>query len=207
MAAIQTKIINKIQKQGRGKVFTTKDFLDVGTRDAVDQALSRLARKGLVRRLGRGLYYNPRINKALGIELAPDTSEIADALGRQTGSRVIPSGAVAANWLGLTTQVPAKDVFLTDGRSRQVKIGNRLVTIKHVVPKDLPVGSPRSAMVFQALRYLGQEAVDKKVISHLKQKLSAKDKQELQKEVPYTTDWLAAAVQQIVMKDESMIHG
>src|SRR5262245_61576495 len=147
MVPIQTKILDIIRRRGRGKVFTSKDFLDLGTREAVDQALSRLARAGQIRRLGRGLYHCPRVNNALGMELAPDADEVARALARKTRSRIVPSGAVAANALGLSTQVPARPVYLTDGRTRQVRIGNTVFTVRHAAPKDLPLGSPLSAMV------------------------------------------------------------
>src|SRR5271170_4939679 len=160
MSTIQDDILDRIRKEGRGKVFTPKDFLDLGSRDAADQSLSRLVKGGEIQRLGRGLYHYPRMNERLGIPLGPDLDEIADALARQTESRVVPSGAVAANRLGLSTQVPAKPVYLSDGRTRQMRIGNMMFQIRHAAPKELPAGSPTSAMVFQALRHLGQAAVD-----------------------------------------------
>src|SRR5262245_37583749 len=129
-ATIPDKIIDRLRRQGRGTVFTPKDFLAIGSRDAVDQALSRLAKAETVQRLGRGLYYYPKMNKRLGIAIPPDVDEIADAFARQTGSRIAPSGATAANSLGLTTQVPAKPVYLTDGRSRQLRIGRYVVVVK-----------------------------------------------------------------------------
>ena len=122
MSTIQDTILDRIRGQGRGKVFTPKDFLDLGSRDAADKSLSRLAKADEIQRLGRGLYHYPRMNERLGIPLGPDFDEIAEALARQTGSKVVPSGAVAANRLGLSTQVPAKPVYLTDGRTREVRI-------------------------------------------------------------------------------------
>ena len=106
--SMQDKIVERLRRQGQGKVFTPKDFLDLGSRESVDQALSRLAKAETVQRLGRGLYCYPKINKRLGIIISPDVDEIASALARQTGSRIAPSGAMAANRLGLSTQVPAK---------------------------------------------------------------------------------------------------
>ncbi len=110
--SMQDKIVERLRRQGQGKVFTPKDFLDLGSRESVDQALSRLAKAVTVQRLGRGLYCYPKINKRLGIIIPPDVDEIASALARQTGSRIAPSGAMAANRLGLSTQVPAKPVTL-----------------------------------------------------------------------------------------------
>jgi Family of unknown function (DUF6088) len=208
MNAIQDKILNRIRTQGRGKVFIPKDFLDLGSRDAVDQSLSRLVKAGEIERLGRGLYQYPQRNERLGIPLAPDLDEIADALGRQTGSRVVPSGATAANRLGLSTQVPAKPVYLTDGRTRQVRIGGTLIQLRHAAPKELPVGSRTSALVFQALRYLGQAAVDGSVIARLRRSLSAEQRRELLRDARYTTDWIAAVVRRVARDEEEVgSHG
>ncbi|QVL33036.1 type IV toxin-antitoxin system AbiEi family antitoxin domain-containing protein [Telmatocola sphagniphila] len=194
---IQDSILKRIRREGRGKVFIPKDFLDLGSRAAADQSLSRLVRQGNIQRLGRGLYHYPRINERLGIPLGPDLDEIAAALARQTGSRVVPSGAVAANRLGLTTQVPAKLVYLTDGRTRQVKVGGTSIQIRHVPPKELPLGSPINAMVFQALRHLGQGIVDEKVIGLIRKALTREQRRALLSDARYTTDWIAVAISKI----------
>ena len=207
-ASIQDKIVDRLRRQGRGKVFTPKDFLDIGSRDAVDQALSRLAKAETVQRLGRGLYYYPRINKRLGIAIPPDVDEVADALARQTGSRIAPSGATAANRLGLSTQVPAKPVYLTDGRSRRVRVGNFVVVVKHVAPKELPVGNRTSATVLQALRHLGKDAVDATVVSRIRKALSPRNRCKLLQDARYTTDWIADAVRKIAGDQaEEVSHG
>jgi hypothetical protein len=207
MSTTQDEILDRIRKHGRGKVFIPKDFLDLGSRDAADQSLSRLVKSGDILRLGRGLYQYPQMNERVGIPLGPDLDEIADALARQTGSRVVPSGAVAANRLGLSTQVPAKPVYLTDGRTRQVRIGSTTIQIRHAAPKELPVGSRTSAMVFQALRHLGQAAVDDQVVARFRRALSPKQRQELLQDARYTTDWIAAVVRQIVQEEGLAKHG
>ena len=208
MSTIQDDILDRISKQGRGKVFTPKDFLDLGSRDAADQSLSRLVKVGEIQRLGRGLYHYPRMNERLGIPLGPDLDEIAEALARQTGSRVVPSGAVAANRLGLSTQVPAKPVYLTDGRTREVKIGSTTFQLRHAAPKEFPVGCRTSAMVFQALRHLGQVAVDDQVLAQLRRALSADQRKELLRDARYTTDWIGAVVRQVVQPEGELVnHG
>lgn len=203
---VQDAILDRIRSQGRGKVFIPKDFLDLGSRDAADQSLSRLVRSGDILRLGRGLYHYPRMNQRLGIPLGPDLDEIADALARQTGSRVVVSGAAAANRLGLSTQVPAKPVYLSDGRTRLVKIGNTTIQIRHAAPKELPVGSRTSAMVFQALRHLGQAVVNDKVIGQIRRALSPDQRRVLLQDARYTTDWIASVVRQIA-QDELEVAG
>jgi hypothetical protein len=202
MQPVQLSVLDRIRAKGRGKVFASKDFLDLGSRDAVDQALSRLARAGELRRLGRGLYHYPRTNPRIGLELPPDPDEIAFALARRTGTRVAPSGALAANRFGLTTQVPAKPVYLTDGRTRRVRAGDTVFLIQHVPAKDLPAGSPTSTVVFQALRHVGREAVDEQVLTRLRRALSAKDRQRLLRDSRYTTGWIAAVVRQLATEDQ-----
>lgn len=205
-APLQDKIIAQLRRRGRGTVVVPKDFLDQGSRDAVDQALSRLTKIGVLRRLGRGLYSYPKVNKRLGITVPPSADEIANALARKTGSRVAPSGAMAANQLGLSTQVPAKPVYLTDGRSRQTKVNGFVVIVKHVGPKELPAGNSASAAVFQALRYLGKDAVDSTVIDRIRHILPPKDRAKLLHDAKYTTDWIAEAARKIAC-DEAASHG
>lgn len=204
MSTVQDQILQRIRTQGRGRVFIPKDFLDLGSRDAADQALSRLVKSGDVQRLGRGLYHFPVVNERLGVPSVADLDDIAEALGRQTGSQVVPSGAVAANRLGLSSQVPSKPVYLTDGRTRQVRIDGMLFEIRHAAPKELPAGSRTSAMVFQALRHIGQEAVDTQAIARLRRALSPGQLRELVKDARYTTGWISAVVRQMA-KDETEV--
>ncbi len=182
MFTVQEQILQRIRKQGQGKVFIPKDFLDLGSRDAADQALSRLVKSGDVQRLGRGLYHYPAVTEWLKTPLVADLDDIADAIGRQTGSQVVPSGAVAANRLGLSSQLPSNQLYLTDGRTRQVRIDGMLFEIRHAAPKELPAGSRTSAMVFQALRHIGQDAVDAKAIARLRRALSQEQVRELVKD-------------------------
>ncbi len=198
MDTMKQIVLQRIRSGGRGAVFTPKDFLDMGSRYATDQALSRLVRSGDIQRLGRGLYYYPRLNPRLGIALTPDVDQIAQAIGRRTGSRMVPSGAAAANIFGLSTQVPAKFVYLSNGRSRHIRIGKKMeLQIRHVAPKDLPSGSPTSALVFQALRYIGKQAVDARVVTRLRAAIRTKDKRALLQDARYTTDWIADVARQI----------
>jgi hypothetical protein len=203
MTDVQDAIVDHLQHRGRGKVYTSKDLLHLGGRAAIDQALSRLAKAGTLQRLARGLYYYPRTNPRLGMVVGPDAQEIADALARQTGSRIAPSGALAANRLGLSTQVSAKHVYLTDGRSREVRVGKQVFAMKHVAPKELPLSNPLSVAVLQALRYLGAGSIDDGVVSRLRRRLSNKQRQDLLRDARYTTGWIAEIVRRIGGNDHS----
>ncbi len=208
MDNLQDQILIRIHQHGSGGVFTPKDFLDLGSRDAVDQALSRLVRQDQLQRLARGMYYFPRINPRFNIVVPPDADQIADALGRQTGSRVVPSGAVAANRFGLTNQVPARPVYFTDGNSRQVRIGDMVFQMKHASPRDFPPSSRTSALVIQALRYLGKDAVDDHVISTIRRALSPRQRSVLLRDGRFATDWIAAAIRRIAAAEQpELAHG
>lgn len=207
MASIQDQILDRIQGRGRGKVCTPKDFLDLGSRAAADQALHRLVNNGTLRRIGRGLYYYPRTNDRLRIDLPPDLDDIADALGRQTGSRVAPSGALAANRLGLSDQVPANPVYLSNGRTRKVPVGRYVIQLKHAPPKKLPLGSRTSALVFQALDFLGRDAVDDQVIKTLKKRLSRSQRRDVLRDARYAPAWLADIARKLAADTEVATHG
>ncbi len=201
MSAVRDQILERIKSRGRGRVFIAKDFLHLANRSAVDQALSRLAKSNKIERLGRGLYIFPQLNRDNGIFAPADLDEIAEAVGRQTGSQVVPSGAIAASRLGLADQVTAKPVYLTDGRTRQIRIGKVLVQLRHAAPKELPAASRTSSMVFQALRHIGKEAVNGLVAERLRQVLSPEQRIELLRDAKYTTDWISAIVRAITKKD------
>src|SRR5665213_2765816 len=121
--SIDSRVITAIRSRGRGSVFVPADFLEMGSREAVDITLHRLARKGTIRRLARGVYDFPKDHPVLG-RLSPSAEAIAKALAGRDCTRIQPAGAYAANMLGLSEQVPAKVVFLTDGPSRMVKVGS-----------------------------------------------------------------------------------
>ncbi|MBY0228675.1 MAG: hypothetical protein K2W96_05280 [Gemmataceae bacterium] len=202
METVQSKVMGRIRRKP-GRVFISKDFLDLGSREAVDQALSRLARDGRVRRLGRGLYDVPRVNALLGIALGPEADEVADAAARQTGNRVVPSGAVAANRLGLTTQVPAKPVYLTDGRTRTIRAGGLVLTVRHAAAKELPPGDRTAAMVIQALRHLGREAVDGEAVARLRKAVPPEQARHVLRDTRYAAEWINEVVREAFGKEEA----
>jgi hypothetical protein len=191
MQSIDSKVLNRIRGTGRGSVFTPGTFLDLGSRDAIDKALSRLAQKGIIRRLGRGLYDYPKAHPVLGtLQPAPDV--VAGVLSGNQGTRIQPTGAYAANLLGLSTQVPAKIVYLTDGLSRLVRVGNMDIRLQHTTPRNMATAGRISGLVIQALRHLGPKYVDDTIIRILKRKLSADDKKQLLKDIAFAPAWIGA---------------
>src|SRR5262249_51707677 len=134
--SIDSRILAAIIGRGRGSVFVPADFLDIGSRQAVDTALHRLAQKATIRRLARGVYDSPKEHTVLG-PLQPSAEVVARALAGRDRTRLQPAGAYAANALGLSEQVPAKAVFLTDGPSRTVKIGPMIIQLRRTTPRNM----------------------------------------------------------------------
>jgi hypothetical protein len=154
-------------------------------------ALTRLSRKGAIRQLARGLYDFPIDHPDLG-RIAPSAESIATALAARDAIRLQPAGAYAANLLGLSDQVPAKVVFLSDGPSRRVQLGQREIILQRTTPRNMATAGRISGTVIQALRYLGQRHVDDRVVAILSHRLTDADKAQLLSDLKYAPAWIAA---------------
>ena len=187
--SITKSVTSRIYGRGRGGVFTPNDFLDLGSRGSIDQSLHRLTRLGTIRRTARGLYYYPESHPLLG-EVAPSIEAMAKALAASEQVKLQPSGAYAANLLGLSEQVPAKVVFLTSGRARKVKLGKLVIELRPTTPRKVAAAGRTSGLVLAALRYLGKTHVTPERIAHLRKTLSAADRQQLLTDLPSAPAWL-----------------
>jgi hypothetical protein len=187
--SIDAKITYRIRGGGRGSVHVSADFLDLGSREAVDLALHRLAKKGIIRRLARGVYDFPKRHPVLGL-LSPSADAVAEALAGRDRARLQPAGAYAANALGLSEQVPAKAVFLTDGASRTVKVGPMTIQLRRTTPRNMAAAGRLSGLVIQALRELGKEHVTPARVEHLRRTLPADKRRELLKDLKLAPAWM-----------------
>jgi hypothetical protein len=194
--SIDSKVIARVFGTGRGYVFTPNDFLDLGSRSAVYNALARGAKAGRIRKLAQGLYDYPRIG-ADGKTLLPTTEAVVRALVGREATRFQPSGAHAANMLGLTEQVPVRIVFLTDGKSRTVSIEKRRIVLKHATPRQMATAGRKSGTVIQALRWLGKRSVDDSVIARVRAQLTAREQRELLRDVRHGPVWMTEILRAI----------
>lgn len=183
------QILKAINSLGHGAVFVPTDFLSFGSRQAVDIVLHRLVRKGTIRRLARGVYDFPKEHPKIG-KLQPSPEKIAEALVGRDCTRIQPTGAYAANILGLSEQVPAKVVFLTDGPSRTVKIGTTTIQLRRTTPKNMTMAGRLSGLLVQALRELGKEHITPERIEHLKRTIPLNARQELLKDIRFVPEWM-----------------
>ncbi len=196
-APLSKRVQRRIRAKGAGAVFGARDFLDLGSRAGVDQTLSRLERSGFIRRVSRGVYDYPRRNERLGMTLSPSPDEVVRAVTKRDASRVQVTGAEAANALGLSTQVPGRIVYLTDGESRRMQIGGQVVELRHTTPRNLATAGKISGTVIQALQHLGREHIGESTVHHLQRVLSERDKQRLLRDRIYAPAWMQPVLLEI----------
>lgn len=156
LESIDDKILKSVMKRGRGVVFSIEEYAHYGDPDAVQKALSRMARKGVLLRVCHGIYCYPKIDKELGLgQLFPSYEDIAQVIAKRDKVRIFPAGALAQNMLGLSTQVPMNVVYLTDGSNRKVNVKNgRGILFRHVSPKKLAFNDKLAMLITTALRDL-----------------------------------------------------
>ncbi|MCB1048697.1 MAG: hypothetical protein KDC10_15995, partial [Calditrichaeota bacterium] len=149
--SIENQILEQIEQNGTAWAFTPKDFSRMASRQAVDLALHRLARKGTIRRVMRGVYDIPRPSQLLQQTLSPNLDSVANALARRFGWRIQPSGATALNLLGLSTQVPGRTTYLSDGPNRKYLVGNTELVFQHTAVKEAGFKLRESELLVQGL--------------------------------------------------------
>jgi hypothetical protein len=195
-ASTTNAILKRIRAKHRGFVFTPKEFAHLGTRAAVDQALSRLQRSGQIRRLTRGVYEFPKVHPKIGL-LSPSPEAVAKAIAKRSSSRITVSPAKAANLLGLSTQVPMQNLFWTEGPSRTVRIGNQTVSLKHVAPSKMIGAGTQAGIVVQAVRSLGKEGIHEIPVRSLAKRLAPPVKRAVQRLLPAAPAWSQPVLIQI----------
>lgn len=164
---VSNKIENIITKSEKGNLLFVSDFTQYGNYDTVRKSLQRLANKGIVIRISKGIYYYPKTDELFGV-LYPTAEEIGKAIAQRDRARIIPTGAYAQHLLGLSTQIPMNIVYLTDGSTRKVKIGNQTIIFKKTSPRNLSFESKLSSLIIQALK----SKKEKHITQSEKQKLA-----------------------------------
>lgn len=191
MSRIAETIISAAQALPEGGLLSPREFLHLASRAAVDQTFTRLVREGALLRVGRGLYAAP-IKGRFGLR-PPATEAVVAAIEATNGETIVASGAAEANGLGLTTQTPAREVFLTSGRSRTLQLGNRRIELRHGNKVQLLLGQRPAGRAIRALAWLGPER-GAEALRHLSGKLSAEEWRLMQSVRASMPSWMARAV-------------
>ena len=186
--SITKKLISHIKKLGRGALFSPKDLLDIAPRDLIDKTLSRLVGQGLIIRVTRGVYCYPKKHPVIGA-ISPPLDDIAKTIAKKLDQKLQISGAEAAHLFGISTQVPAKRVYYTDGLSRQIKVGNQVLQFKHACPKKMAGAGEKAGAVLQAIRYLGKQTINDDTINMIAKQVDAKDQKSLRQIASFAPDW------------------
>ncbi|MCW0483146.1 DUF6088 family protein [Gaoshiqia sediminis] len=191
MQSIHKQIEKLIKGKRRGNVLFASDFKSLGSGDAVRQVLSRLCRENLIIRLSNGIYLYPKISKYVGI-VYPSVEEIAKAIARKEKARLIPTGVFALNKLGLSTQVPMKVVFLTDGAPRIIKVGKRAtIRFKKTVAKYLSFKGSISTLVIFALKEIGKGNVTEPELKKISEALAYEATENILHDAVLAPEWIA----------------
>ncbi len=185
-------IREEFEQAPAGTPIPTSRLLRHGPRAAVDQALSRLVRNGLIKRATRGVYYRPKISRLVG-PVPPEPEAVVEALAEGRAESIAIHGAEAARQLGLSTQAPLTPVFLTSGSNRTVKLGELTLRLKHVQPRELALAGRPAGTALSALRYLGPSKVNSQVIERIHSALPAEEFRVLRDETGAMPAWLSDA--------------
>lgn len=157
---------------------------------AVATALGRLVRKGAIRRLAHGLYDLPVVHPKLG-ELMPSVDDVIRAIQGSEAITVQPTGAYAANLLGLSTQIPMRVELLTDGRRKVIRYGKQEILLKPSSPRNMAAAGTKTGLIIQALRYLGQRQVNDTVLRKIAEQLNDRDRKQMLKHRLHAPAWIA----------------
>jgi len=193
MKRLTESILAEAAKLPEGTPITAKMWLHLGNRAALDQALSRLVRRGKLLRAGRGVYVAP-VASRFGSR-APAAQKVVEELSMRRGETIVPSGANAANALGLTTQVPTRTVYLTSGRSRKITLGKQIIHLQHAPAWQLTLAKEPAGEIVRALAWAGPKGVSA-ALKEIEAKVPQSEFQRISQQISLLPLWMATALSQ-----------
>ena len=188
--SIEDQVFKKIKDNKRGKIFFPASFSKLGSEAAIHQALKRLSEKGILLRIAHGIYLYPKTDPELGT-LYPPIDEIAKSIAKRDKARIVPTGVQALNLLGLSTQVPMKVVYLTDGAQRNISIGNQSIKFKKTSPRNLAAKGEISGLVIQALREIGKDNASADQLRIIHELLKKEDPANVRNDAGLAPAWIS----------------
>jgi hypothetical protein len=194
MSRLTESILSAAEASPEGGLLSPKEFLHLASRAAVDQTLSRLAKEGRILRIGRGVYTRSVVGR-FGVR-PPSTQAVIEAIEAASGEVVVSHGAAEANALGLTTQVPTREVFLTSGSSRTLHLGQRVVELKHGKRWQLALGKRPAGRMVRALSWLGPEQAGA-ALKALRHRIAAEEWHAMRASRSTLPDWMARVVSEM----------
>jgi hypothetical protein len=189
MESVEYKIEKTIKSKPRGSLFFVEDFSHRGSAESIRKALQNLKEKGLVKSVAHGIYVRPVMNEYFG-EIMPAAEEVAKAIARRDKIKLVPTGVYALNALGLSTQIPLKLVYLTDGAARTIKVGNRTIKLKRTTPKNLLAKGKISALVIQALKQIGKDNATQEELDKIHKALEKEEQKNIKHDITLAPQWI-----------------
>jgi hypothetical protein len=200
---ISESVFYFIAGHGRGWAFSSSDLAGRFARQQIDNALSDLAQDGKIRRVARGLYDYPRYSDLLQKTLSPDIDQVANAYARKFNWRIEVSGESALNLLGLSTQIPAQYVYLSNGPSKSYDVMGVQLNFKKSTLKDIGFKHRESTLIVQALKALGKELLSESVFAIIREQIDPKSYNKILRDTQGSTGWIYEAIKQICKPVES----
>lgn len=194
-----------IAGHGRGWAFSASDLLGRFGRHQADSLLSELVGRGKIRRVARGMYDYPRYSALLGKEIGPDIDQVAGAYARKFNWRIEVSGETALNLLGLSTQIPASYVYLSDGPNRRYDILGQTLAFKKSALKNIGFKYRTSVLLVQALLALGKEHVTESVIDKMREQIEPSQRDKILRDTKSATGWIYEVIRRVCRSEEG--HG
>lgn len=195
-------VVKKIESFEAGTVFIANDFLEIASYERIRNILNRLVKDGTIHRILNGIYYQPKYSELIEEYEAPNVHQVALAIARKYNWTITPSENTALNILGLSTQVPAKWVYLSDGRYVTYFFGGIDIEFKRRSNAEISNMSTITSMVIQAIKAIGKNRISEEQIDILKNRLSSEEKKALLKEGKTATAWIYEILRKIGEEDE-----
>lgn len=189
MPSTHQRILEHIRNFERGTIFFPDQFEHLGSSESVRQALSRICREEIIIRLSKGVYLFPVIDKELGV-MYPSVDKVARAISERDKSRIIPTGLSSLNSLGLSTQIPMKTIYLTDGIPRKINIGDKTVTFKQTAPKNFAFQGKFMPLIVSAIKEIGKENITTNDLERIRQFLLKEDKEVVLSDAYLAPRWI-----------------
>ena len=197
MQGVEYKIERAIKARAAGSLLFPDDFANKGSADSIRKALQALKDKGLIKSVTHGIYVRPKVNSYIG-EVLPTAEDVAQAIAKRDKIRLVPTGAYSLHALGLSTQIPLKLVFLTDGAARTIKVGKRTIKLKKTTPKNLMAKGKISSLVIQALREIGKDKTMPVELKQIIQLLKKEDQLLLKHDIKLAPEWIKQIMKQAI---------
>jgi len=197
MQSIEKQIEDKIRDDAKGTLLFPEDFQQMGSSEAVRLALHRIEKRGIIRRVAHGIYVRPKESSYIG-EVMPTAEEVAEGIAKRDKIRIVPTGVYALHALGLSTQIPLKLVFLTDGAARTIKVGKRTIKLKRTTPKNLLAKGKISSLAIQALREIGKDKASLTELKQILKLLKEEDLQLLKHDIKLAPEWIKQVMKKAI---------